>query len=263
MFLIIAGRPRSGTTILQTLCDRHPEVSMTNEFGSLMYLEQSFTRHALNMFKRLQRVQGKWAFDHAYYTNQSDELARLNKRFAMNYLRQLRWQTWGKVTAVAVEATYRQLFPSAKVIGDKLPHYLLHMKTLTAQQNLKRLVIYRDCRDVTSSFLHQVRTTWKGADWVHQFDTAEKIAASWVRDIQIMESHADKLMILQYERLMQQPEQELARLSSWLDIDPQGFPTELLRADSIGKYRQGLTTAEIDAVLTIASPTLLRLGYEL
>lgn len=60
-----------------------------------MYLEQSFTRHALNMFKRLQWVQGKWAFDHAYYTNQSDELARLNKRFAMNYLRQLRWRKPG------------------------------------------------------------------------------------------------------------------------------------------------------------------------
>lgn len=150
------------------------------------------------------------------------------------------------------------------MIGDKLPHYLLHMKTLTAQQNLKRLVILPGAtRDVTSSFLYQVRTTWKGADWVHQFDTAEKIAASWVRDIQIMESHADNLMILQYERLMQQPEQELARLSSRLDMNPQGFPTELLRADSIGKYRQGLTTAEIDAVLTIASPTLLRLGYEL
>lgn len=263
MFLIIAGRPRSGTTILQTLCDRHPEVSMTNEFGSLMYLEQSFTRHALNMFKRLQRVQGKWAFDHAYYINQPEELAQRNKKFARSYLLRLRWQTWRRVTAVAIEATYRQLFPAAKVIGDKLPHYLLHMKTLSAQDNLKRLVIYRDCRDVTSSFLHQVRTTWKDADWVHQFDTAEKIAASWVRDIQIMESHADRLMILQYEKLMQQPEQELARLSDWLGIDPHGFPVELLRADSIGKYREGLTPAEIDAVLAVASPTLLRLGYEI
>lgn len=263
MFLTIAGRPRSGTTILQTLCDQHPEVSLTNEFGSLMYLEQSFTRHALNVFRRWRRVQGRWAFDHSYYKNQPDDLARLNRKFALNYLLWLRRHTWRKATAVAVEATYRDLFPSAKVVGDKLPHYLLHMKTLAAQENLKRLVIYRDCRDVTSSFLHQVRTTWKDADWVHQFDTAEKIATSWVRDIQIMESHADRLLILQYEKLMQQPEQELTRLSDWLGIDPRGFPVALLRANSIGKYRDGLTPAEIDAVLAIASPTLLRLGYEI
>ena len=261
MFLIIAGRPRSGTTILQTLCDRHPEISMTNEFGSLMYVEQSFTRHALNMFKRLQRVQGKWAFDHAYYTNQPDELARLNKRFALNYLRQLRWQTWGKVTAVAIEATYRQLFPSAKVIGDKLPHYLLHMKTLTAQQNLKRLVIYRDCRDVTSSFLVQARTNWKDTDWVKNVDTAEKVATKWVRGIEIMEKYADKLIILQYEALMHEPQKELQRVSEAIGLDPAGFPTDMIDPGSIGKYHKGLSPEELETVLRVAGPTMERLGY--
>lgn len=262
MLLIITGRPRSGTTILQTLCDNHPDIALTNEFGNFIYMEQTFGKHALNIMKRWQRVQGKWAFDHSA-GNKAGSLAWQNLLFALKYLHYVKRDHRGKVTVDSLEATYTNLFPSAKVRGDKLPHYLLHMDKLIAYGNLKRLVIYRDCRDVTSSFLQQVRTTWKDASWIHQFDTAKKIATSWVRDIGIMESYADQLMILQYEKLMEQPTQELSRISAWLDIDPQGFPVELLRTDSIGKYRDGLTKAELAAVLKIAGETMLRLGYAL
>ena len=261
MLLIIAGRPRSGTTILQTLCDRHPDITMTNEFGSFMYTEQKFGKHALNIFKRWQRVQGKWAFEYSY-VNSTKPLSWLNLMFAMKYLFYLGRNCWsGGVMVDSIEAAYEDLFPAARVKGDKLPHYLLHMEKLASLDGLKRLVIFRDCRDVTSSFLKQVRTTWIGASWTHQFDTAEKIATSWVRDIKIMEAYADKLLIVQYEKLMLQPAQELSRISAWLNVDPQGFPIELFRTNSIGKYQDGLTTAELNAVLEIAGPTMLRLGY--
>ena len=260
MALIIAGRPRSGTTILQTLCDRHPDIAFTNEFGNFLYVDQKFFRHARNIFDRWQRVKGKWAFDFSSI-DESKSLAAINFKFAMKYLFHLYGNYRKTVTVASIEATYRDLFPEAKVIGDKLPHYLLQMDKLAAQDDLKRLVIYRDCRDVTSSFLKQARTTWKDAPWIHKLDSAEKIATSWVRDIEIMESFADKLMILQYETLMNQPAQELARISAWLNIDPEGFPVELLNSDSIGKHKKGLTEEELDTVMKIAGPTMERLGY--
>lgn len=262
MVLIIAGRPRSGTTILQTLCDSHPDIAFTNEFGNFQFIDQSFIKHAHNIFNRWQRVKGKWAFDFSS-VDEAKPLARVNFAFAMRYLFYLFGNCRKAVTVEAIEATYKDIFPEAKVVGDKLPHYLLQMEKLAAQENLKRLVIYRDCRDVTSSFLKQARTTWKDAPWIHKLDSAEKIATSWVRDVGIMESFADKLMIVQYETLMRQPAQELARISTWLDIDPDGFPIELLSTNSIGKYQEGLTTAELETVLQIAGPTMARLGYAL
>lgn len=248
---------------MQTLCDRHPDIKMTNEFGNFEYTEQKFGKHIVNVLQRWRQVQGKWAFDNSY-VNKNQSLAWLNLKFTLNYLFFLNRKCQRKrVTIASIEATYKALFPAARVVGDKLPHYLLHMEMLASQARLKRLVIFRDCRDVTSSFLEQVRTTWKGAPWTNQFDTAEKIATSWVRDIKIMEAYADKLLIVQYESLMRQPVEELSRISTWLNIDPEGFPVELLQTNSIGKYKQGLTPAEIDAVRQIAGPTMLRLGYVL
>ena len=113
MALIIAGRPRSGTTILQTLCDRHPDIAFTNEFGNFLYLDQNFVRHALNIYRRWQRVQGKWAFDYSSI-NKSKSLAALNFMFAMKYLFHLYGNCRRKVTVDSIEATYKDLFPKAK-----------------------------------------------------------------------------------------------------------------------------------------------------
>ena len=260
MVFIIAGRPRSGTTILQRLCDGHPEIAMTNEFGNFLYLDQSLGEHALNLFRRWKRVQGKWAFD-VSYASEKKLLAYKNLFFVLKYIYFLSGNHWGQVTVKSIEIAYQKLFPQSKLIGDKLPHYLLQMDRFVTQDNLKRLVIYRDCRDVTSSFLKQVRTTWKGADWVQQLDSAEKIAKSWVRDIQIMEAFSDKLIILQYEALMRQPKIELARVSAALGIDSAGFPIDMINPSSIGKYKQGLSSEELEIVMGIAGPTMERLGY--
>lgn len=260
MALIIAGRPRSGTTILQTLCDKHPDIALTNEFGNFLFLDQTYLDHARNIFDRWQRVKGKWTFEIDSFGNRMP-LAVVNLLFAAKYLFRLNKNYQKAVTVEAIEATYKSMYPNAKVIGDKLPHYLLSMKKLAAQDNLKRLVIYRDCRDVTSSFLKQARTNWKDAPWIHKLDTAEKIATTWVRDIGIMESLAEQLMIVQYEKLMHQPELELARISDWLGVDPAGFQVELLSTKSIGKHKKGLTPEEIKTVMAIAGPTMERLGY--
>ncbi|GJM40488.1 MAG: hypothetical protein DHS20C20_07700 [Ardenticatenaceae bacterium] len=260
MALIIAGRPRSGTTILQTLCDKHPDIALTNEFGNFLYLDQQYLDHAWNIFDRCQRVKGKWTFEIDSFGSKKP-LAVVNLLFAAQYLWHLRKNYRKTVTVEAIEATYKLMYPNAKVIGDKLPHYLLSMRKLASQENLKRLVIYRDCRDVTSSFLKQARTNWKEAPWIHKLDTAEKIATSWVRDIDIMESLSERLMIVQYEKLMHQPEQELARISDWLGVDPAGFQKELLSTESIGKHKKGLTPDELETVMQVAGPTMERLGY--
>ncbi len=261
MMLMIGGHPRSGTTLLQTLCDLHPDMAVTNEFGCFSFLGQSSGDYNRSIYNRWQRVQGRWAFDIAYarYT----PLLRLNNLlFALRHLYLYRRKRQGAVvTAVSLEATYRTMYPHARVVGDKWPHYLYRMDKYVQETDLTRLVIYRDCRDVTSSFLVQARTNWKDTDWVKNVDTAEKVATKWVRGIEIMEKYADKLTILQYEALMHEPEKELKRVSEAIGLDPAGFPTDMIDPGSIGKYHKGLSDAELETVLRIAGPTMERLGY--
>lgn len=260
MILMIGGHPRSGTTLLQTLCDLHPDMAVTNEFGCFSFLGQSYRAYAGSIFNRWQRVQGKWAFDIAY-ANYPRLLKTNNFFFGLRHLYHYRKQHESEVTAVSLEATYRTMFPKAKVVGDKWPHYLFRMDKYVQDDDLTRLVIYRDCRDVTSSFLVQARTNWKDTDWVHRVDNAEKVAARWVRGIEIMEAHANKLIIMQYEALMHEPKRELQRVSEVLGLDLAGFPTDMINPGSIGKYQKGLTPEELETVMAVAGPTMARLGY--
>ena len=260
MILMIGGHPRSGTTLLQTLCDLHPEMAVTNEFGNFAFLGQSYWEYARNIYDRWQRVQGKWAFDISY-AGEQEKLSRNNLKFALRHLYYFRKLYRGQVTAVSLEATYRTMFPNAKVVGDKWPHYLFRMDKYVQDDALTRLVIYRDCRDVTSSFLVQARTNWHNTNWIHKVDNAEKIASRWVGGIETMEAYADKIIIMQYEALMQQPVQELNRVSEALGLDPAGFPTDMINPGSIGKYKKGLTPEELETVMAIAGPTMARLGY--
>jgi hypothetical protein len=260
MILMIGGHPRSGTTLLQTLCYLHPDVAMSNEFGNLVYLGRSYEEYARHIFDRWRRVQGKLAFDISYHGNPRIMKIR-NLWFVMHHLYHFRRQYQGKVTAVSLEATYRAMYPKATVVGDKWPHYLFRMDKYVLEDDLTRLVIYRDCRDVTSSFLAKARTSWQNTDWVRNVDTAEKVAAKWVRGIEIMETYAEKLIVLQYEALMREPEQELKRVSEVIGLDPAGFRIDMIDPGSIGKYQKGLTSEELDTVMAVAGPTMARLGY--
>ncbi len=260
MILMIGGHPRSGTTLLQTLCYLHPEIGMANEFGNLVFLGRSYEEYVHHIFDRWRRVQGRLAFDISYHGNPL-RMKINNMGFALRHLYHFRRYCDGVATAVSIEAAFRAMYPKAKIVGDRWPHYLFRMDKYVQEDNLIRLVIYRDCRDVTSSFLVQARTNWKNTKWVRNVDSAEKMAAKWVRGIEIMEKHADKLVILQYEALVHEPEKELRRVSEAIGVDPSGFPAGMIDPGSIGKYQKGLTPQELESMMAVAGPTMERLGY--
>jgi hypothetical protein len=161
-----------------------------------------------------------------------------------------------------IEAALKRFFPESSILGDKWPHYMFLMdKFVNADNLLQCLVIYRDCRDVTSSFLKQARTVWRQQDWVNDLNTAEKIARHWVEGIRLMERHAAQLHIVRYEDLIDNPKAVFASIGDWLGVDPAGFPTHEIKRSSLGKYKGGLTNEELATVMDIAGPTMAQLGY--
>jgi hypothetical protein len=181
--------------------------------------------------------------------------------FVVQYLLELYRHRQGPIDVPTIEAVLRSIFPTSRIVGDKFPAYIFRIDNLVETDGLVRVIAYRDCRDVTSSILKMVRTEWRGRPFVRNINTAQKIAERWVHAIELMEHHADKLYIIRYEDMVQEPEQALKILGEWLRVDSNGFPTDMIHGVSVGKHKNGLSKEELAKVYEIAGPTMARLGY--
>ncbi len=164
------------------------------------------------------------------------------------------------VQAADVEAILQRLFGKT-VVGDKYPRYVFRLGKLSAVPDLRRVMIYRDGRDVVSSFLYKVRTSWKNLRVANRENTARRIAERWVESIENTERYRESLFVIRYEELVRDPAPILASMASYLGVEPSGFRLGRIHDHSIGKYKSGLTAEEQNDVQEIAGATLARLGY--
>ena len=263
--LVIGGHPRSGTTLLWHLCNEHPEIKLTYEFNNFASIGEPWPDYRRKMltYVRSRGLLRNRVLRLLESRNRFRQVWRMLTSFAFigRYLHRLPRRSGATIDLAAIEETLRSLLPAAAVVGDKYPAYLWSMDQFVRHDDLHCVVVYRDCRDVASSTLERVRTDWRSMAFARRMDTAGKIAARWVQAAEIQERHAG-IQAIRYEDLIENPRQPLAKLAAALRVDPDGFPTQLIRRGSIGKYRKGLTEKELATVLETAGPTMRRLGYE-
>lgn len=263
--LLITGHIRSGTTLLRNLCNGHPKLNITMEFGNFTGLWQAYPRHSFWLWRRCYRRRKESFLVDVEHDDVSDDL-RWRYRFVLRYLTAL-GPSWRTANVSKIENALKRCMvaysiqPEATILGDKSAFYIFHLDQLVQRENIQCVVIYRDCRDVVSSTLRRVRTDWRGRSFTTQYDSAEKAARRWVDAIEAMEKHRDRLVCLRYEDLIQNPAQVLEALAERIGISADGFPIGMVQPDRIGKHRLGLTPAELDVVNKIAGATMLRLGY--
>lgn len=259
MILLIGGHPRSGTTLLQRLCDGHPDIAITGEFRNFLALNKSFACYAQKIIERWMVLGKDRVLTSAHAQKKNKPL--FNFLFVMRYLSELNRHSSGAVDIHAVEETLKRLFPKARIVGDKYPDYILGIDKYSKANGLRFLAIHRDGRDVVSSALQMARTNWKDRAFVHNYDTADKVARRWVSVIDLTDRYRDSIFCVRYEDLVRNTGQVLKRLGAWLDIDPAGFPRKIIKDTSIGKHRSGLSAEELNSVIKIAGPALKRMGY--
>jgi len=259
MALIICGHQRSGTTLLQKICNSHPEITITMEFGNFLELNCSYKAYCIFMLKWWWNIKNAWGINPAYSYMKFGILA--NFIFISKYLLRLFPFYSQKIGIQSNLNAFHSIFPKSLIVGDKWPDYIFLLDKLVDLKPLKFLVIYRDCRDVTSSTLKMARTKWKKQPWVNILNSAEKIATRWVQAIENMEKHRGRIYIIRYEDFIAKPQIELENLGRWLGVDPTGFPSHEIKQTSMGKFSQGLSKEELSTVLKIAGPTMERLGY--
>ena len=264
MALIVTGHQRSGTTLVARLLNAHPQVRMTGEFGNYLRLGAPFPTYVRRMLQRWGGIAFRsWPLAVTFESPGSHrEVVYQNNRFVIQYLRRLRGLDADKIITEVIERVLHELLPGAKVVGDKYPEYIWDLESLARDPGLSILVLCRDCRDVTSSTLEKARTDWRRMPvFVRRLNSAEKVAHRWVRAVELMEANRDRIFVMRYEELVTDVTRTLARLSEWLEIDPEGFDCERISSRSIGKYRNGLTHSELDTVMEIAGPTMARHDY--
>jgi protein-tyrosine sulfotransferase len=252
--------PRSGTTLLRVILDSHPNIYCGTELRVV---------HALaNLWSAADEPQCARAL-RKFYDVDTEATRKIFAELIWSFLTPA-WLASGK-----------------RRIAEKTPSNLLAFKALRQLFPESPLIhIIRDGRDVVASRLERDRAS------VTQHLDAGELAASraqeWVdamrlrREIVADSWLASAYLEIRYESLVQSPQPTLERVFAFMGepfdsrvlafhlVERNVAGTEEWSADavrksiftsSIGRWRNALSAAELDAVMTVAAKTLAELGY--
>lgn len=265
--LFIVGMPRSGTKLLRGLLSKHPRIRiLAAETDFLPFIEAWVQRH------------GSPASPEAFQRF----AATMQDANYFNFRRQptpFRWQAWR--TACNGHFDVPGLFEgfvryeteaghgSGLIWADKSPAYIRHIPLVLKHFPAARIVhIVRDVRDHCVS----MRNTWN--------KDVRRSAWRWGQDV--LAAHRQCLkapehcLEVKFEQLLQDPELQMRRICSFLDLDfspdlmelaqsveRRGYAagrTDIMR-DNFRKFENRLTPREIAAIESLAWHAMQALGY--
>ncbi|MGH8824605.1 MAG: sulfotransferase family protein [Jiangellaceae bacterium] len=214
-FVFVVGCGRSGTTVLRTVLDSHPDLAVSHE-GRFIY----------PLSRRRERYERPEGFDVAAFTADllADRAVRTNLGLGEDDLR----TALGGPPVVDYPDAVRRIFThyaaraGKRRYGDKMPAYVLHLPVLGEMFPEARFVhIIRDGRDVALSSL---------AIDDNRLDALD-LALNW--KIRVGTGRADGRALgphryheVRYEALITEPTAHVTGLCEFLDLD---FDPAMLR----------------------------------
>ena len=210
-FFFIIGRPRSGTTLLRTMFDAHPNVCIPLENSNLIYLQKKYypntkwSRHKID------------AFINDFFTDYIKSQWRINKQDLETDLSVFEnTETCFENIIKVSYSHYLSAFnkEGIKLIGDKSPINSLYMLKLykKAFNNAKFIFLTRDPRDNIISIIRKRK----------YYGTKAILANYWEKSVKqylsLKKIAPDKIIHIKYEKLLLQTEDELKRLCEFLSI---------------------------------------------
>jgi hypothetical protein len=262
--IFIVGSPRSGTTLLRNMLNRHPAIAicLETQFRRLIYAR----RRA--------------------FGNLSD--LRNRRRLVKEYLSTERVKTM-QIDLPALEETllkegtsYEAFFTSflrfyaeangKRRCGEKTPGHSLFIGTLCQWYPDAFIIhILRDPRDVVASLVRMPR----------QPKSVLSNANTWVRfNLGAWRAHQyPRYLPVRYEELVTQPEEELRRICAFIGEEyssamlvespdwqsPNAWrrrAQEPVTTSRLGKWREQLTADEVALIEWKVGPHMQRFGYE-
>jgi hypothetical protein len=209
-FFFIIGRPRSGTTLLQTLFEAHPNVAIPPEAPILKQCYYRFNKVELWKKEQLKQLVDFLFYDAKFkkWNISKDEL--LNS--FLNYPDTL---TFGIIIKI-IYCHYISVFPKdgIQIFGDKNPRYSRDPEEIIKIiPNAKIVHVVRDYRDHILS-MKRVKLLYSNLPLISDVwrKSQKKIFA-------LSEKYPDSIISFKYEDFVKEPEQHLKMICSFLNID--------------------------------------------
>lgn len=246
-FFFIIGRPRSGTTLLRTLLDAHPEVKIPPEYPVILDLYKQFgsfpipDEQSRNRF--LQAFKQPLTFDFWKY-----EYLCINEEALLRDLKKLHAQASFAEVIKLFHFHASSLFKKGKVnlIGDKNPVYALYTRRLMKIFPEARFIyIHRDYRD---NFVSMRKFEFEAPNIILQAYRWNYITSLMLK---LRKQHPEKFLFVNYEELASFPEREFQKVCNFLNIGynesvfefykQQNQTFDLIGKEMFMKYHESLT----------------------
>lgn len=268
----IVGSGRSGSTLLQTLVDAHPHLSIPRE----SHIYDSFDR-VFDSYGDLRERGNQKRFINALLDDVFIRQWRLEATVEQVERRLARPDRGGIIEALF--ALYAEQHGALRW-GDKTPEHVRHLRDIRGDfPDAKLIHLVRDGRDVAEAFRRMVFGSY----------SAVGLARDWRRDVMAwqtfcLEHGKTDTLVVRYEDLVTNPATTMRKVFRFLDepyVDtvPAYASTHLSRALSvargdshaslrqgispakIGVYRQKFAAREIEIFEAVAGDALAVYGY--
>ena len=264
--LFIIGLSRSGTKLLHSLLENHPDIALTDELLFIPYFLKKWGAEDLSnpeIFTRMYEDIEKMP----YMTRKKTR----NQLISAGQWRGLCKDFEPDAVIEQLIRFYTNNWQTDCIWGDKAPSYIHNIKTLkTHFPGAKFILIVRDVRDASVSAYHawgksKIRFAQRWADGLN-------VAISQFREI----SSNDYLEV-RYEDLLRKPDNTLMRCCSFLGL-PYSCdylrlkkPSEnlgsakgmaFIKTDNFDKYLENLSKIELRKIEQLSWRVLERYGYK-
>jgi len=211
-FFFIIGRPRSGTTMLRTMLDAHPNIIIPLEHSNLIHLQYKYAKVTLWTKDKLEDL---------YYEFSSNPMVThwtINKKELKNSLLSAPTDSSFKSLINIIYSHYQSVFTKEdiQIIGDKSPLNSLYLLKLynVSFQNAKFIFLSRDPRD-------NIRSINKLNSKVFSPSNAI-LADQWKQSVkqyfQLKKIAPQQILHIKYEDLIDDSLIELQRTCNFLSI---------------------------------------------
>ena len=125
MDMVFGRHMRSGTTLLWDLCNSHPDIVVTLEFGCFTGTGKSYLKHCREMLRRCWEKR-RWAFLDEIGLPWGSLLG--NYHFVTHYLLEVGKHHTGQIQGSDIQRALRHCITEERIVGDKFPYYVLYSK---------------------------------------------------------------------------------------------------------------------------------------
>jgi hypothetical protein len=262
--LFIGGCPRSGTTLLRNILNRHSQLAVSPESS---FLNEVF--RTLYVTGRTNDLQFAWQEirEHPFFVRWELPDSAIRAVLAEHPPR-----SYGDLIRVLFAAHAAQ--QGKPLSADKTPYHALMFELLAEMFPTSRFVhVLRDPREVCMSlalqYFHFGGLAGAALWWQLHVGLAQRAAAVL----------GDRLLEVRYEELVADPQRELAWLCAWLDLpfEPALLESgqaleaaEIPRRDAaylapqvgLRRWESELTRDDLGLIEAIAGPTMRAVGYD-